>query len=621
MTERSGGWGENNNGEIAIPTNVQSVVAYPSEVVGPGRSGTLSGVTAIAATHDASLALKSDGTLWSWGNNGTGELGNGTTVNQSSPVQVTGPGGTGTLSGVRTLAAGGYHALALKNDGTVWSWGYDVFGQLGYATTGTCGNSPFSSGTCTTSPAQVTSLSGIGIVGAGLYDSLAAAAPAGGGTRQASTTYTYDNLYRLTGAVGPTGTTSYSYDPTGNRLSKVLGGTTTTSTYDKADRILSAGTTSYTVNAAGNETARGSDTFAYDQANRLISATVGGGTSTYTYDGDGKRTSKTVGGVTTSYVYDVAGGLPVLLDDGARKYVWGAGGLASTIDKATAALQVYHTDGLGSVRAITDTTGSVTQTYQTDEFGVPTQTQGDSSQPFSYTGEQRDSEDGLTYLRARMYDATSGRFLQADPLRKSGSNSQGWNRYTYVQNSPANFGDPSGLFASKVLDSAGCFSRDLLDPSVYLFNPACLPAQYTLSDEPSPVLGPDFERLGPGSGIVQNSSRPVFNPPSTGTTLQNNKANGDAFRDFLVELFRRAIAEAGSEIEIVIEKTVETPLGFRRLDLAFYRGVTFIGGIEAKFGASRYLTTQRAKDAWIYLDTGYQVTVQRATDFLKWAEA
>jgi len=104
------------------------------------------------------------------------------------------------------------------------------------------------------------------------------------------------------------------------------------------------------------------------QANRLISATVGGGTSTY--DGDGKRTSKTVDGVTTSYVYDVAGGLPMLLDDGARKYVWGAGGLAFTVDKGTAAVQVYHTDGLGSVRAITDSTGSVTQTYQTDEFGV-----------------------------------------------------------------------------------------------------------------------------------------------------------------------------------------------------------------------------------------------------------
>jgi len=205
------------------------------------------------------------------------------------------------------------------------------------------------------------------VISAGAADGLVA----GSNISQSSTNYTYDNLYRLTGAVGPMDATSYTDDPTGNRLSKVLGGTTTTSTYDKADRTLTAGSTNDTVNAAGNMTARRSEAFAYDQPNRLTGPSVGGATSTYNYDGDGKRTSKTVAGVTISYVYDVAGGLPVLLDDGARKYVWGAGGLAFTVDKTTAAVQVYHTDGLGSVRAITDSTGSVTQTYRTDEFGVP----------------------------------------------------------------------------------------------------------------------------------------------------------------------------------------------------------------------------------------------------------
>jgi len=247
-----------------------------------------------------------------------------------------------------------------------------------------------------------------------------------------------------------TNVTTYTYDPLGNRLTKTLNGTLTSYGYDRADRITAAGSTTYSVNANGNETARGPDTLSYDQANRLTSAIVGGVTSTYVYDGDGRRISKTVGGVTTTYVYDVGGSLPIVLDDGSRKYVWGAGGLAYSVDKTTAATQVYHTDGVGSVRALTDNTGGVVQTYQTDEFGGPAVIQGSSTQPFGYTGEQRDPEDGLIYLRARMYDATIGRFLQADSARKSGPGGEGWNRYSYVGNNPAVFTDSTGRCSSQV---------------------------------------------------------------------------------------------------------------------------------------------------------------------------
>ncbi len=86
--------------------------------------------------------------------------------------------------------------------------------------------------------------------------------------------------------------------------------------------------------------------------------------STYVYEGDGKRTSKTVGGTQTNYVYDVDASLPVLLDDGTHKYVWGLG-LAFAVDSSGNPL-VYHADGLGSVRALTDSSGNVVQTYQGD---------------------------------------------------------------------------------------------------------------------------------------------------------------------------------------------------------------------------------------------------------------
>ncbi|MGH2459142.1 MAG: hypothetical protein ACRDIY_09775 [Chloroflexota bacterium] len=113
----------------------------------------------------------------------------------------------------------------------------------------------------------------------------------------------------------------------GNRLSK----NTTSYSYDRADRILTAGALTDTVNANGNLTNRGSGSFAYDQANRLTSATVSGATSTDTDDGDGKRASQTVGSTTTSYVCDVNGSVPNVLTDGTFKYVYGLGAGGHTI--------------------------------------------------------------------------------------------------------------------------------------------------------------------------------------------------------------------------------------------------------------------------------------------------
>jgi RHS repeat-associated protein len=79
---------------------------------------------------------------------------------------------------------------------------------------------------------------------------------------------------------------------------------------------------------------------------------------------------------------------------------------------------VSHVDGLGSVRALTDASGTLMQTYQTDAYGVPTQTQGTSTQPFGFTGEQRDAETGFVHLPARMYDPHTARFpsVLSDPV-------------------------------------------------------------------------------------------------------------------------------------------------------------------------------------------------------------
>lgn len=76
-----------------------------------------------------SLVLKSDGTVWAWGFNMHGQLGNGTNTDRKMPVQVKG------LDNVTTIAGGVRHSIALKTDGTVWAWRGNWAGQLGDGST------------------------------------------------------------------------------------------------------------------------------------------------------------------------------------------------------------------------------------------------------------------------------------------------------------------------------------------------------------------------------------------------------------------------------------------------------------------------------------------------------
>jgi alpha-tubulin suppressor-like RCC1 family protein len=100
-----------------------------SYINGSNQVKILTGVIALSSLENTTLALKSDGTVWAWGYNATGQLGDGTKTNRKDPVQVKG------LTGVKAVAAGCNHSLALKNDGTVWAWGYNGYGQLGTGTT------------------------------------------------------------------------------------------------------------------------------------------------------------------------------------------------------------------------------------------------------------------------------------------------------------------------------------------------------------------------------------------------------------------------------------------------------------------------------------------------------
>ena len=133
-------WGWNNIGQVGNGTIVEQ----------PNPVQVLSGAVAIAAGREHSLALKADGTVWGWGTSIKGQLGNGATTVRTTPYQAAG------LTSVVAIAAGEEHSLALKSDGTVWAFGANADGQLGDGTT-----------TQRLSPVQVVGLTGVVAITAG----------------------------------------------------------------------------------------------------------------------------------------------------------------------------------------------------------------------------------------------------------------------------------------------------------------------------------------------------------------------------------------------------------------------------------------------------------------------
>ncbi|MEC4684421.1 MAG: RCC1 repeat-containing protein [Nitrospirota bacterium] len=151
-------WGRNESGQLGDGTTIDSPA--PIQISG------LTDVTAVAGGGYHAMAIKDDGTVWAWGSNNAGQLGDGTTTDRTTPVQVIG------LADVTAVAAGWNHSIALKADGTVWVWGWNGGGLLGVETTEKCEfGSPALS--CSTTPVQVSELTNITAIAAGSYYSIA----------------------------------------------------------------------------------------------------------------------------------------------------------------------------------------------------------------------------------------------------------------------------------------------------------------------------------------------------------------------------------------------------------------------------------------------------------------
>ena len=347
---------------------------------------------------------------------------------------------------------------------------------------------------------------------------------------------------------------AYDYDDSGNRTQEVriANGTTVTTnfTYDWLDRLLTMSRNgslkvTYGYDESDNRISEvrpsGSKIFVHDDANQLVSSTIGGVTENFTHDLDGNMTSRTVGGVTTNYHWDqdfrlkrINSGPDHLYDaEGIRKKAGAtnfySSGAASIADRGTANLTFvqghqilasadgsnvlyYLHDGLSSVRMLTDSAGAVTATLDYSEFGAPTTA---STNPHTYVGglgvrNETSATSNLFYMRARWYASDLGRFISADPIGFAG----GLNLYTYSSNNPVSRVDPSGL-SPRTRWKSTPVSRALA-PSVELLRPLY------------PVSAESIDRMIQG-GAVTIGSTPGAGARTTpfGITIDKETARCD----------------------------------------------------------------------------------------------
>jgi RHS repeat-associated protein len=281
------------------------------------------------------------------------------------------------------------------------------------------------------------------------------------GANPATETYSYDPLYRLTG-ITDAGTVleSYTYNQTGDRLSKTAPGLATGAYLytPGTHQLASIGNAAQANDADGNTTGSvmGGNTygFAYNARNRLSLAQLNGQTvGTYTYNAMGERINKVATypqAVTERYTYNESDRLIGEYGTTNRDYIWlgnlpvavvdntvGGGVTTSTVNYVTA-------DQLGTPRVVTSNAGNViwSWAYQGNPWGEqqPTSTTGYVLN-LRFPGQYYDAETGTSYNMFRTYCAACGRYQESDPIGLAG----GISTYAAVGNNPLSHVDPLGL--------------------------------------------------------------------------------------------------------------------------------------------------------------------------------
>ena len=287
-------------------------------------------------------------------------------------------------------------------------------------------------------------------------------AATGAATPALDQSFGYDELGRLTSITTAHASWTIGYDANGNRTSVTLNGSTSVYTTAATSNRLQSITNparSFGYDNAGNTTSDSTNyTATYGVSGRLQSITKAGITTSYAYNTLGQRLRKTQGNTASTrlYYYDINSGQLLGEYDSTGKpiieYVWlGSTPVAAfTPDSANAANSPHtyyiHTDHLDTPRIVTDRSNNIRWRWIAEPFGTTaaeTNPSGLGALAFNlrFPGQYFDQETGLHYNWHRDYDASTGRYVQSDPIGLAG----GINTYAYVGVDPVSFIDPDGL--------------------------------------------------------------------------------------------------------------------------------------------------------------------------------
>ena len=266
------------------------------------------------------------------------------------------------------------------------------------------------------------------------------------GVNSETVDYTYDDLDRILTASVPTGE-SFAYDTIGNMTSKA-GTALNYGTTTPKHAVKSHGTTTYTYDANGSMTAKGTQTVKYDPEQQSIRIQDGTSVHRATYDGDGVRRKRDDSNGTVhylgSYERKLAGGSnsPETIT---KYYSASLGAMSRPMAfRRSGTLHWLSSDHLGGTIRVLDSSFTALDGMRYKPYGEDRDTGSSLNTDRKFTGQTEDEAAGLYWYASRAYDPAIGRFVMPDPIVPVPGNPQALNRYSYVYNNPLRYTDPSG---------------------------------------------------------------------------------------------------------------------------------------------------------------------------------